>query len=43
MLDIGVHSVYINFNLTERVGAENMKSTFAAEYYYYFYSWSNEG
>ena len=39
MLDIHVQAVYIVPRLTERVGAEKMKSKFAVEYYYYFYFW----
>ena len=38
LLDICFKAVYIVSRLTERVGAENMKRTFAADYYY-FYFW----
>ena len=38
LLDICTRAVYIMFNLTERVGADKMMRTFAADYYY-FYFW----
>jgi len=36
-VDIWFGAVYIDSILAERVGAENMKRAFAADYYYYFY------